>query len=85
MTYTLVWSLNAVNGLVRLREVDPAAAKEIRIAVAALAEDPYPASSSELGSPTVRRLRLGPARVLYEVNVDLVGITVLTVGRTHIT
>jgi mRNA-degrading endonuclease RelE of RelBE toxin-antitoxin system len=82
VTYTLIWKHAAVAGLVRLRVADPLAAKAAREAVSALAEDPYPQSSSELGSRTQRRLRVGSARVMYTVNEERVAVEVLTVGRT---
>ena len=82
MTYTLVWHAAAVAGLLRLRGDDPATARSVRVAVSALARDPFPDGSNGLhGSLSVRRLRIGLARVLYDVDDDLSCVGILTVGR----
>jgi mRNA-degrading endonuclease RelE of RelBE toxin-antitoxin system len=82
VTYTLIWRHAAVAGLIRLRTADPLTAKAVRAAVAALADSPYPDSSTALGSSGQRRLRVGPARVMYTVSEEDVSVDILTVGRT---
>lgn len=82
MTYTLIWTHAAVAGLIRLRAADPPLAKTVRGAVAALADDPYPDTSTTLGSTNQRRLRVGAARVIYTVSEENVSVDILTVGRT---
>lgn len=83
MTYTLIWTHAAVAGLIRLRAADPLLAKTVRGTVAALADNPYPDTSTTLGSTNQRRLRVGTARVIYTVSEENVCVDVLTVGRTH--
>jgi mRNA interferase RelE/StbE len=82
VTYTLIWRHAAVAGLIRIRTTDPLTAKAVRAAVTALADNPYPDTSTPLGSPTQRRLRVGPARVLYTVSEERICVDILTVGRT---
>lgn len=50
-----------------VREADPEGARRISRAVALLAGDPRPRTSTALGSTPFRRLRLDRYRVLYEV------------------
>jgi mRNA-degrading endonuclease RelE of RelBE toxin-antitoxin system len=49
---------------------------------AAVADNPYPDTSTALGSQGQRRLRVGPARVMYNVSEENVSVDVLTVGCT---
>ena len=81
MTYVLVWKLTAAAGLARIRAVDPAAVRTVRAAVSALTVEPRPDASRPLGTEGHRRLRIGPYRVLYQVDDGGGVITVLTVGR----
>jgi mRNA-degrading endonuclease RelE of RelBE toxin-antitoxin system len=83
VSYTLIWTHAAVAGLIRLRAADPLLAKTVRGAVAALAEAPYPGSSTMLGSADQRRLRVGAARVIYTVSEENLAVDILTVGRTR--
>jgi len=80
-SYTLIWQPAAVAGLIRIRSVDPHAAKSIRAAVGALVHDPQPDESTPLGAEGLRRLRIGDARILYEVDEDNQAVQILTVGR----
>jgi mRNA-degrading endonuclease RelE of RelBE toxin-antitoxin system len=80
MTYTLVWRDEARQALSRLRSADPASAKLIIAAVQALAAEPYPDTSSQLGSSRFRR-RLGDLRVTYDVDDDQRSIQIYLVGR----
>jgi mRNA-degrading endonuclease RelE of RelBE toxin-antitoxin system len=83
VTYTLIWTHTAVAGLIRLRAADPLLAKTVRGAIASLAGDPYPDTSTTLGSTNQRRLRIGAARVIYTVSEEKVSVDILTVGRTQ--
>ena len=56
--FTLIWEPPAIAGLIRLRQADPATAKDVRAAVLALARDPEPDTSSPLGTAGLRRIRL---------------------------
>jgi mRNA-degrading endonuclease RelE of RelBE toxin-antitoxin system len=82
-SYTLIWQPAAVAGLIRIRNVDPHAAKTIRSAVGALAHDPRPDGSAPLGTEGLRRLRLGAARILYDVDDSNQAVQILTVGQVH--
>ncbi|MGH3150677.1 MAG: type II toxin-antitoxin system RelE family toxin [Streptosporangiaceae bacterium] len=62
-----------------MRIKDPAGAKRVSQAVAMLADEPCPETSSALGGTAFRRLRLDQYRVLYEVTRNT--ISVLHVGR----
>jgi mRNA-degrading endonuclease RelE of RelBE toxin-antitoxin system len=72
-----------VAGLVRLRAADPAAAKDVRATIAALAQDPAPDSSKPLGQTGLRRLRIGSARVLYQVDQADAAIEILVIGQAN--
>ena len=80
MTYTVVWRNEARQQLSRLRASDPAAAKSVRGAVRALAHDPYPVGSNQLGDSRFWRLRLGALRVTYEVDEVLLAVQVYNIG-----
>jgi mRNA-degrading endonuclease RelE of RelBE toxin-antitoxin system len=81
--HTLVWQPAAVAGLIRIRNVDPHAAKTIRSAVDALAREPRPDRSTPLGAEGLRRLRLGEARILYDINDSNQAVQILTIGQVH--
>ncbi|HUK73601.1 MAG TPA: type II toxin-antitoxin system RelE/ParE family toxin [Streptosporangiaceae bacterium] len=46
---------------------DPQGIRAVLDAIDRLAQDPRPAGSFPYGSPDLRRLRVGPYRVLYEI------------------
>jgi mRNA interferase RelE/StbE len=83
VTFILVWKIAAGRSLLKIRAADPAAAKAVRVAVDALADDPAPESSTALGAEGHRRLKLGPYRVLYQVDETSRVIYVLTVGQSR--
>ena len=68
MTYTLVWRNEARQALSRLRSADPTSAKLVIAAVQALATEPNPDTSSQLGHSRFRRLNLGDVRASYEID-----------------
>jgi mRNA interferase RelE/StbE len=82
MTFVVVWQPAAVAGLRRVGADDAVAAKGIMAAVATLSAEPRPSDSSPLGDLGLRRLRIGEARVLYEVEDTDMAVHILTVGRT---
>ena len=67
MTLTVVWLPEAMTAYRSLRIKDPAGAKRVAQAVAMLADEPRPETSSALGGTAFRRLRLDQYRVLYEL------------------
>ncbi|WP_328399221.1 type II toxin-antitoxin system RelE/ParE family toxin [Streptomyces sp. NBC_00390] len=83
MRFTIVWEPAAADGLRRLKARDGDAVKPLVQAVNALARDPEPPSSSKLGGTGLRRLRVGPYRVTYELDGPRVSIKVLMVGSTR--
>jgi mRNA interferase RelE/StbE len=82
-SFTLIWQPAAVAGLIRIRNVDPHAAKTIRSAIGARAHDPRPDGSTALGAEGLQRLRLGDARILYEIDDNNQAVQILTIGRVH--
>lgn len=81
--HTLIWQPAAFAGLMRIRSADPEVAKAIRTAVSALAEDASPPDSTPLDTAGLRRLRVGEARIIYEIDDTQRAIHVLTVGRVR--
>jgi mRNA-degrading endonuclease RelE of RelBE toxin-antitoxin system len=77
---TLVFDRGWFNGYRDVYATDRLAAKRIRVAVNALARDPEPPGSVQLGGGLVRRLHIGDYRVLYEVTDTTV--RVWSLGRT---
>lgn len=80
MTYMVVWRNEARQQLSSLRANDPAAAKSVISSVRALAANPYPEASSQLGTSRFWRLRLGLLRVTYEVDEGLLAVHVYDIG-----
>lgn len=80
--YTLIWQPAAVAGLIRLRAADLTAAKDVRAAITSLARDPEPDRSTPLGNSGLRRLRVGSARVLYQIDQADTAVHILTIGQT---
>lgn len=74
VTHAVVWLPGAMAAYRAVRAADPDGARRISRAVALLAGNPYPESSSALGSTAFRRLRLDRYRVLYEVASGTVSV-----------
>ena len=74
MTLTVVWLPEAMTAYRSLRIKDPAGAKRVSQAVAMLADEPRPETSSALGGTAFRRLRLDQYRVLYELTRNTVNL-----------
>jgi mRNA interferase RelE/StbE len=81
IAYTLIWRRPAMAGFARIRAADPQLAKAVRAAVAVLADDAMPSDSTPLGTAGLRRLRVGDARIMYQVDESGQTIQILTVGR----
>ena len=80
MSFAVIWTAPAVSKLRDLRAADPTSALAIARSVAALADDPEPTGSAQLGTTPFRRLRLGAHRVLYEVDEANFAIVIHNVG-----
>ncbi|RDG33239.1 type II toxin-antitoxin system RelE family toxin [Streptomyces corynorhini] len=81
MTYTMVWEHQAMTEFRRLRLIDPIGAKNCRVAVRALADDPHPPAARALGGSGYYRMPVGDWRVLYRLEGDTVSVFVTKVGR----
>jgi len=68
---TVIWRHSALASARRFM-ADQAGMRQVNRAIAALAADPEPPDACVRGS--YRRLRVGPYRVLYEVEADVVTI-----------
>jgi mRNA interferase RelE/StbE len=81
MSFTIVWTNPAMTAYRQLRLHDQPGAAIITDATRALAIDPRPADSRQLGTTDFRRLRIGDYRVLYRVDDALSAVVVENVGR----
>ncbi|MEV7471847.1 type II toxin-antitoxin system RelE/ParE family toxin [Streptomyces kronopolitis] len=81
MTYTVVWQHEAMTEFRRLRQLDPAGAKDCAAAIRALADNPRPAQARPLGGSGYWRLSSGDWRILYRPDDDTVTVLVLKTGR----
>lgn len=81
MTYILIWRDEARQALSRLRSVDPTSAKLIMAAARALATEPRPDASSQLGDSRFRRLKLDDLRITYDIDEDHRAVQVYLVGQ----
>lgn len=81
MTYLVVWSLDAIRAVRRVRETNPDDAKLIRDKVRALSLNPRPRGSGPLGGSSLHRLQLGDYRVTYEIRDAAAVITVIMIVR----
>jgi mRNA interferase RelE/StbE len=81
VTHAVVWQHQAMDEFRRLRQLDPAGAKDCAAAVRALADDPQPPAARELGGSGYWRLPVGDWRVLYRPEQDTVTVLILKVGR----
>jgi len=55
---------------------DPPGVRAVLDANGKLADDPRPDGSFPYGSPDLRRLRVGPYRVLYEISENAIAIRI---------
>jgi mRNA interferase RelE/StbE len=80
MTYSIDWEPAATNTAAGFLMDDPEGLRRLVVVLDDLATDPRPATSSALGSPDQRRLRVGRYRAIYEINDS--EIVIVVVGRT---
>lgn len=80
MSYLVVWDERAVLAAARFLD-DPEGLRGVLNAIDALAEDPRPLAAAELGSPDLRRIRLGRYRVVYEISSPGNTVAVVHIGR----
>ena len=82
MTYSIDWEPPAVAAASRYLADDPDGLAVLITDIDALAADPRPEASFPFGSPDLRRLRIGPYRVLYEIIDDTHEILITRIGRS---
>ena len=80
MTYSIDWEPAATNTAAGFLMDDKEGLHRFIAALDALATDPRPPSSSALGSPDQRRIRIGRYRAIYEIGETQIVIAVI--GRT---
>lgn len=73
MTLQVIWEEQAISAAAGFLD-DSQGLQATLDAVAALAEDPSPATSFPYGSPDRRRLRVGRYRVMYDVTGELISV-----------
>ena len=81
MTYELTWSLPALDRAAGYLQDDAAGVEAVLDAADDLVADPRVAPSTELGSPHLRRLRVGRYRLLYEIDDERGVVVVVHLGR----
>jgi mRNA interferase RelE/StbE len=82
LTYEIVWADEALAAAQSFMGDDPAGLSAVFDAVDELAVDPRPPTASRWGGSEVLRLRVGRYRVLYEVEDQIVTISVVHLGRS---
>ncbi len=81
MTHELTWSLPALDRAAGYLKDDPPGVEAVLDAADDLAVDPRREPSTELGSPDLRRLRVGRYRLLYEIDDERGVVVVVHLGR----
>ncbi|HEX3611630.1 MAG TPA: type II toxin-antitoxin system RelE/ParE family toxin [Sporichthyaceae bacterium] len=81
MSYTVVWTNPAMTEYRKLRSQDRPAATTVGDAVRALAIDPRPPASGQLGTTEFRRLRAGAFRILYRLDDEASTVVIEHLGR----
>jgi mRNA interferase RelE/StbE len=81
MSYTVVWTNQAMTEYRTLRSKDRQGATTVGDAVRALAIGPRPAAGRQLGNTDFRRLRVGAFRVLYRPGDEASALIAEHVGR----
>jgi mRNA interferase RelE/StbE len=65
----------------QILKLDKKAIPVIKTAIAKLAEDPRPQGYIKLKGENAYRIRTGKYRIIYEINDDIVLVTVVSVGH----
>jgi mRNA interferase RelE/StbE len=81
VTYEVSWSFPALDRAAGYLRDDPEGVEAVMDAADDLARDPRQEPSTELGSPDLRRLRIGRYRLLYEVDDERQVVVVVHRGR----
>jgi mRNA interferase RelE/StbE len=81
VTYEVSWSLPALDRAAGYLRDDPDGVEAVLDAADDLAHEPRHEPSTELGSPDLRRLRIGRYRLLYEINDERHVVVVVHLGR----
>jgi len=64
-----------------LRKLDPQIQPRIQGAIALLAEEPRPPNAKKLGGRDAYRVRVGNYRIIYQIQDQILLITVVTLGH----
>lgn len=78
MTYTVEILRSAQK---QIRKIDQKDQSRIIAVIASLAEQPRPAGSKKLSGRPAWRIRIGPYRVIYEINDGNISVLVVAVGH----
>ena len=81
MSLTVVFRETALRALARVRSDDKEAFAQIRRAIAALADQPYPDGAVAWGGTGIFRLHAGNTRILYEVDDEASVVYIINIGR----
>uniref|UniRef100_UPI0040560442 type II toxin-antitoxin system RelE family toxin n=1 Tax=Candidatus Electrothrix sp. TaxID=2170559 RepID=UPI0040560442 len=65
----------------QIRKIDQKDQSRIIAVIASLAEQPRPAGSKKLSGRPAWRIRIGPYRVIYEINDGNISVLVVAVGH----
>ncbi len=65
----------------QIMKLDKKAIPQIKAAIAILADNPRPHGCKKLKGEEAFRIRMGDYRVIYEINDDMVVVTVVSVGH----
>ena len=82
MSLTVVVQETALRVLARIRAEDQEAFASIKLALAALAEQPHPDQAVVWGGSGIYRLRRPGIRILYEVDQNAATVYVINVAVT---
>lgn len=64
-----------------LRKLDPQIRPRIQGAISLLSEDPRPPNARKLGGRDAYRVRVGNYRIIYQIQDQILLITVVTLGH----
>lgn len=76
--YTVTFARHAIKGLDALTSKDRS---RVQAEIQALADDPTPANSIQMSGSTLRRLRVGTYRVIYDMDDTALTIMIVEVGH----
>lgn len=82
MTYTVIWGVESLRAIRRLRDEDEIGVRAVAMAIRTLETDARPVTSGRFGGTEYYRLRVGDYRVFYKVDEAAGVIRLLNVGRT---